>query len=182
MTTLWRTILFAAAALITAPAFAQAASNAIPECEPGQLKTSNPPGPDGGAGNSASVFQVINASRQTCILTGVPKLRLLDGRGKVLNLSICTNCADYIFPAKPIKTITLHPEDAAHFLIGLRFADASELRCGRLSRVEVLLDDGASSLKFGFAGLRVCGKIDVSGWRTDVYTDAELQRDPAGGE
>jgi hypothetical protein len=182
MTALVRTILFAGATLFHVSAFAQASPNAIPKCEPQQLTAGKALGPDGGAGNSASVFQVVNSSRQTCILTGVPILRLLNERDQPLNLTICANCEDYIFPAKAIGIVTLHSGDAAHFLMGLRFADESESRCGKLSRVDLLLNDSVKPLEFDFGGWRVCGKIDVSAWRTGVYTDKELQTHPTGGD
>jgi hypothetical protein len=181
MTALLRSILFAASEILHIAVFAQTSPNATPECVPHQLKASTPPGPDGGAGNSASVFQASNISQETCNLTGVPILRLLNERHEPMNLAICSNCVDYIFPPRAIRTVTLHPGDSAHFLIGLRFADESESGCGRLSRIDVLLEGRTRPLEFGFAGLRVCGKINVSAWRSGVYTAKELERDSVGG-
>jgi hypothetical protein len=77
---------------------------------------------------------------------------------------------------KASKPVKLRPDDAAHFLIGLRFADESEVGCGKLSRIEVRLQPGATPLEFSAVGSRVCGKIDVSGWRAGVYTYDELLR------
>jgi hypothetical protein len=156
------------------PAAAQTQSSPPQNCHSEQLVTSTPNGPDGGLGNFAYLYQVANASTKACILYGVPRLRFVNERGKRLNVTICSNCDDYIFPAKASETITLRPGESAHFLIGLRIADASDHGCERVSHFEVLPQSGTKPLAFNF-GLSVCGRIDVSAWRAGVYKNEELQ-------
>jgi hypothetical protein len=148
----------------------------LQSCDSRQLTTSTPAGPDGGAGNSAYIFQVTNTSSKTCVLSGVPTLDLFDERGgRVRTIMICANCANYLFSAKRSETIRLQPGGSAHFLLGLRIADGSDAHCQKLSRVEVLLENRAESLTFHFGDWRVCGRVDVSAWRSGPYDDAEAR-------
>jgi hypothetical protein len=162
------------ATIVPALISAQAQTSPYPGCRSNQLKINRSDGPDGGAGNSALVYQATNTSRQACALSGVPRLMLLDEKGRPLHLTICGNCLDYIFPTRPVERLLLNPGASAHFLMGLRFADDRDRQCGRLSRVEVFLGDSGKSLTINSLGARVCGKIDVSAWRAGFYSDKEL--------
>jgi hypothetical protein len=81
--------LLVAVRLQTIAASAQTRAERI--CRAQQLKSSTPLGPDGGAGNSANVFQVTNDSPQVCTLNGVPHVRPFDERNRRISLKICAN-------------------------------------------------------------------------------------------
>jgi hypothetical protein len=102
-------------------------------------------------------------------------LRLLDERGKKLKLTVCANCADYIFPIRPSKTIALRPGESAHILVGVTMGDIPGLVCQNLSRIDLMLGGSTNPPGFKFeVQTPVCGNIDVSAWRAGAYKDEEL--------
>ena len=183
--------------LATLPVLAQTvkSSGLDNKCQPEQLTTSMPAGPAGGLGHDALVYQVTNASQKLCTLEGVPSLRLFDDRKRKLELSscaecdsnirlnlfkqqdsmgeliLCPNCGDYLFPARAAEAVHLHPGESAHFLVGWYHYEGPEYRCGRVSRVEVLLATTMKPLIFTLGG-SVCDKLDVSTWRPGSFRDA----------
>jgi hypothetical protein len=145
-----------------------AAATATRGCRSEQLKTSTPAGPDGGLGHYAYVYQVTNSSQQVCTLSGVPRVRLVDEHNRELHISICTNCVDYIFAARPSEMVILPPGGSAHFLVGASVIDAPGHQCNKPSRLDVF--PGMSSKPFLFKfGSAVCDKANVSAWRAGIY-------------
>ena len=155
------------------PVFAQIQASLLPVCRSEQMKASNPDGPEGGLGHFAYVYQVTNSSKHSCTLRGVPRLRLLDELGRQSKLTICANCADYIFPVRPIETITVRPGESAHILVGMYTGDVPDRACQTISTIELMPGGSGRPMAFKL-GLRGCGQIDVSAWRAGVYTDQEL--------
>lgn len=138
------------------------------ECYSGLLKTSTPDGPDGGAGHFAYVYQVTNSSQQTCTLSGVPRVRLLDEHHRDLHISICSNCDDYIFASRPSGVVPLRPGGSAHLLVGVDIIEAPGHHCVAPSWVAVFPAKSSEPLLFKFNYI-VCDKINESAWRAGSY-------------
>jgi len=145
-------------------------------CQPQQLKPSISAGPEGGLGHMAYAYQVTNTSNRTCRLYGVPVLRILDRRARIVDIPVCAGCGDYLFNAKAAEPVSLKPGGTAHFLLGAFHGDETVEMCRTFDNVEVRLPGGGKQLRFSFAGANVptCN-LNESAWREGFYNeDKEL--------
>jgi hypothetical protein len=162
--------LLLAAAVASCAASAQA-FDPTHVCQPQQLKPSTA-APEGGLSHFAYAYQVTNTSDRTCRLYGVPALRILDRRGRIVNMPVCAGCGDYLFDAKAAQPVTLKPGGTAHFLLGAFHGDVTVDECRTFINVEVRLPAGGKPMRFTFAGADVptCG-LDESAWREGLYNE-----------
>jgi hypothetical protein len=155
-------------ALCTVLASAQSGSSPRRECTSEELKLSASDGPDGGLGHYSYVFAVTNSSQQTCTLSGVPRIRLVDEHDRDLKISTCANCQDYMFDARPSGVVLLRPGESAHLLVGVFIIDAPGHHCVIPSRLDVFAGINQKPLAFKF-GHPACDKINESAWRAGIY-------------
>jgi hypothetical protein len=150
--------------------------NASSNCQSAQLKSSTPDGPDGGLGHFAYVYQVMNSSRRSCTLNGVPRLHLFDKQNREWKIPICANCSDYMFTPRPAELINLRPGESAHILFGIDVVEGPGHDCRRITRLQVFPEEGRTPMTFHFGaasseGLEICDKLSMSAWQAGAYKD-----------
>jgi hypothetical protein len=138
-------------------------------CDSELLKTSVPEPPDVGLGHYAYVYQVTNSSQQTCTLSGVARVRLLDEHRRDLHMSICSNCDDYMFASRPSEVVPLRPGRSAHLMVGVHIIDAPGHHCVTSSWLAIFPVKSSEALLFKASWMTVCDTITVSAWRAGIY-------------
>jgi Protein of unknown function (DUF4232) len=120
---------------------------------------------DGGAGNQALTISIQNRSRSPCVLQGTPGLTLSDASNRPFSTHVCSNCADYLFPRQPARTILLDPKRSAYLLVGYR------TECRKAEALSFHLSNQQGSLKITVVGmvgprlvegLRSCGGVNIT--------------------
>ena len=114
-----------------------------------------------GMSHWAEGIEFLNTSADTCFLRGVPRLIFSRENGERLPAAVCPNCEDYLFPARPIKTVVLKSGELAHILVGSSTAYDSKL-CGRANAIQIFLPGESRPLYAREHELYYCVKIDVS--------------------
>lgn len=165
----------AASLLFGQGAFCQTAP-ADKKCNPEQLKTSTK-GLAGGASHFGYALEVTNVSTATCLLEGVPDIRVPGD--SATKIPTCANCADYLFQQRSPEPVILRTGASAYSLLGL-FNAAGE-PCRKIDLVQIVLPGSSHALEFhrlasigdgarigqGFA--QFCGTVNVSAWRAGRY-------------
>jgi len=146
----------------------------LPACQAGQLHAEKVLTLNDGKWHDAHIYDVTNASTQSCALGGVPRITFshLEGKSYTWIPSPCPNCADTLFQPRPNGWIDLNPGGSAHFIVvATRFnADAGRFRliCTLVDTIDLILPGENQSIRLPF-GVGTCARVNLSAWRAGKY-------------
>jgi hypothetical protein len=123
------------------------------------------------------VFEVTNASTETCILGGVPELKYVNPpemTSGFLTSAVCRNCGNPLFKPRDSRWIDLRPNQSAHFIAVRTVLDADfQYGCTVLGGLDLSMPGDKETIRLQFeAG--ICGPLRVSAWREGRYDNDPL--------
>jgi hypothetical protein len=156
-----------------------------PGCQASRLQVTTPPvelgshwaqpriyAPPGEEWNDGKVFEVTNVSRESCMLGGVPDLKLLNPPEMTsgsLTPGACRNCATPLFIPRESRWIELKPNDSAHFMAVRSVLDPDYWpMCTVVGGLELQLPGDKQSIRLPFEAAN-CRRLRVSAWRAGRY-------------
>jgi hypothetical protein len=132
-------------------------------------------GIDGGLGHHAMTIALENRSSSSCVLHGVPTLKLSYTATRLpFPVQVCANCGDYLFPSQPANNILLEPKRTAYVFLGYDINDGvgpctkTDPKSGpgmsysAMTLRLYLPDQRQSPLRIGLPAWRICGTINVT--------------------
>lgn len=152
----------------------------VSPCKPSQLSAARDPNEsdwlDGGAGNQALTIVVQNRASSPCVLRGIPTVTFLDKSKRHLDVPVCPGCVNQLFPAQPAKEITLQPKGSAYVVVGydVNNGEHGEIPCRTAVTLSLQLPDQLAPLRGSVAGIRSCGRIDITPFLAKLAIDGHV--------
>jgi len=157
----------------------------IPGCQASRLQLTTAPvelgnhwgeprayAPPGEEWHDGKVFEVTNVSGQSCMLGGVPDLKLLNPpemKSGFLTPGVCRNCATPLFSPRESRWIELKPNGSAHFMVARSVFDPDYwFQCTVIGGLEMKLPGDNQPIRLPFEAAN-CRRLRVSAWRAGRY-------------
>ena len=134
---------------------------------------------DGGLGHGAMTIAIQNRSSSRCILQGIPTLKFLGKSESPFSVSVCSNCADYLFSGQPVDEIRLEPKAIAYVVLGYDINDGAhgEIACRTAVAFSLRLQAWNEHLRFrpqDRDGMRSCGPVNITPFLAKPPVDGDL--------